>query len=85
VRLKLIKAQVPGYPGIFFQALDLALQAHLSNQILTVTTITKAQNKAPQSQTLTMPSCFCIFKNLSFPYSYCGKHPFYPLTVGICS
>jgi hypothetical protein len=47
----------------------LAWQAHLSNQILTVTTITKAQTEAPQSQTLTLKKLKHVRKCLRNPKS----------------
>ena len=58
-----------GDGGIFVQSLDLAWQAHLSNQILTVTTITKAQNEAPQSQTLALTKLKHVRKCLRNPKS----------------
>jgi uncharacterized protein (DUF2384 family) len=47
----------------------LAWQAHLSNQILTVTTITNAQNDAPQSQTQALTKLKRVRKCLRNPKS----------------
>jgi hypothetical protein len=66
---ELIKAGQTGYPGIFVQSLDLAWQAHLSNQILTVPTITKAQNDALQSLTIALTKLKHVRKCLRNPKS----------------